>query len=91
MALFAWVMMALAIWHFTVFVPDRFWSGIVGACLGAMIGGVLGGYALSGFSLPSQESTDLITVLYSVPGTLVGLAVVYAIGVARERDDPSLA
>ena len=28
-------MMGLAIWHFTIFLPDRFWGGIVGAFLGA--------------------------------------------------------
>ena len=31
MALLAWVMMGIALWHFTVFLPDRFWAGIVGA------------------------------------------------------------
>ena len=32
MGMLAWVMMGLAIWHFTIFLPDRFWGGIVGAC-----------------------------------------------------------
>lgn len=91
MAVFAWVMLGLAIWHFTVFIPDRFWSGIVGAFLGALVGSILSGWALSGFAVPSRADTDLVTVLYAVPGTLVGLGVVYAIGVARERKDPSLA
>ena len=31
-------MMGLALWHFTIFVPDRFWAGIVGAFLGALFG-----------------------------------------------------
>ena len=30
MGMLAWVMMGLAIWHFTIFLPDRFWGGIVG-------------------------------------------------------------
>ena len=34
MSMVVWVMMGIAIWHFTVFVPDRFWGGIVGAFLG---------------------------------------------------------
>lgn len=91
MAVFAWVMLGLAIWHFTVFVPDRFWSGIVGAFLGALVGCVASGWALSGFAIPSRDATDLVTVLYAVPGTIIGLAVVYAIGAARERDreDPA--
>ena len=41
MALLGWIMMGIAIWHFTVFLPDRFWAGIVGAFLGAVIGAVL--------------------------------------------------
>ena len=38
MGMLAWVMMGLAIWHFTIWLPDRFWGGIVGAFLGALIG-----------------------------------------------------
>ena len=35
MSMLVWVMMGIAVWHFTVFVPDRFWGGIVGAFLAA--------------------------------------------------------
>ncbi len=38
MAMLVWAMMGLAIWHFTIFLPDRFWRGIVGAYLGALSG-----------------------------------------------------
>ena len=31
MALLVWTMVGLAIWHFTVFLPDNFYGGIVGA------------------------------------------------------------
>ena len=34
MAALVWVMMGLALWHFTVFVPDRFGSSIVGRVQG---------------------------------------------------------
>ena len=37
MGVLAWIMMGLAIWHFTIFLPDRFWGGIVGAFLGALV------------------------------------------------------
>ena len=37
-----WVMMGIAIWHFAVFVPDRFWGGIVGAFGAAAVGAVVG-------------------------------------------------
>lgn len=90
MALFAWVMMGLAIWHFTVFVPDHFWGGIVGAFLGALFGAVITGYVLSGFGLPSQDDTSVLTVLESVPGALLGLGAVYAIGLSRDRKDPTM-
>ena len=36
MGVLVWVMVGLAIWHFTMFLPDRFWGGIVGAFLGAL-------------------------------------------------------
>ena len=42
MAMLAWIMMGLALWHFTIFLPDRFWGGIVGAFLGALFGAVAG-------------------------------------------------
>ena len=38
MALVVFFMMGIALWHFTVFLPDRFWQGIVGAFIGAVIG-----------------------------------------------------
>ena len=40
MGMLAWVMMGLAIWHFTIFLPDRFWGGIVGAFVGSLVGAV---------------------------------------------------
>ena len=88
MALLGWVMMAIAIWHFTVFLPDRFWAGIVGAFFGAVIGAVVFGAIVHGFDLPSRDDTSVATVLEAVPGTLIGLAVVWVIGVRQERNDP---
>lgn len=88
MALFGWVMMGIAIWHFAVFLPDRFWAGIVGAFLGAVAGAVIFGLAVYGFDLPSRESTDIVTVMVAVPGTLLGLAVTWFVGVRQERADP---
>src|SRR3712207_1600898 len=85
MGLIAWVMMAIAIWHFTVFLPDRFWSGIVGAFIGAVIGAVIFGLAIHGFSVPGRDDTDLLTTLEAIPGTILGLAVTWFIGVRQER------
>ncbi len=41
LSIFVWVMIGLAFWHFAVLVPDRFWGGIVGAFLAALVGAVL--------------------------------------------------
>ena len=38
-----WFTMGIALWHFTVFLPDRFWQGIVGAFLGSVIGAIVFG------------------------------------------------
>lgn len=87
MAPLVWFTMAIAIWHFTVFVPDRFWGGIVGAFLGAIAGGMLSGAIAQIATGKGIGDTDIETVLVSIPGTLIGLAVVYAIGVrAEERE-----
>jgi hypothetical protein len=87
MGVLAWTMMGLALWHFTVFVPDRFWGGIVGAFIGAIAGAILFGLAIHGFSVPGQDATDIGTVMEAVPGTIIGVAIVYAIGARAERED----
>ena len=63
MGALAWVMMGLAIWHFTIFLPDRFWGGIVGAFLGALAGAMIFGLAINGGAIPGQDDTELITAL----------------------------
>jgi hypothetical protein len=94
MALLGWVMMGLAIWHFTIFLPDRFWGGIVGAFVGALIGAVLVGLIVATvkfgtFGVPGKKETDIAVVLYSVPGALLGIALIYLEGARRERHPPS--
>jgi hypothetical protein len=84
MAILVWVLISLAIWHFTVFVPDRFVGGIVGAFGISIVGAILGGWLLSGLSMPSRADTDVVTVLLGVPGTLVALVGLWLIGARRE-------
>jgi hypothetical protein len=86
MGALVWVMIGLAIWHFTIFVPDRFWGGIVGAFVGALFGSVLLGWIISGFSVPGQDDTDLLTALEAVPGALLGIAAVYFYGASRGNE-----
>ena len=85
MALVVWFTMGIALWHFTVFLPDRFWQGIVGALLGATTGAVLVGAVIQAFLGKGIGETDLGTALIAIPGTALGLAVVWAIGVRQER------
>ena len=85
MAALVWFTTGVALWHFTVFLPDRFWAGIVGALLGAVTGAMITGAIGQIASGDSIGNTGIETVLYAVPGTLLGLALVYAIG-ARQED-----
>ena len=85
MALLVWFTMGIALWHFTVFLPDRFWQGIVGAFVGAVIGSILFGLIVQQASGRSLGDTDLGTALLAIPGTAIGLGVVYFFGVREER------
>jgi ABC-type Fe3+ transport system permease subunit len=85
MALVVFFTMGIALWHFTVFVPDRFWQGIVGAFIGAVLGSLIFGLIVQELSGKSLGDTDLGTALIAIPGTLIGLAIVYAIGVREEQ------
>jgi hypothetical protein len=90
MGMLGWVMMALAIWHFTIWLPDRFWGGIVGALVGSLFGGVVFGLLVFGLrtgalSIPGEKATDIAVVCYAIPGALLGIAAVYYIGARQER------
>jgi hypothetical protein len=83
MAMFAWIMMGIALWHFAIFIPDRFWGGIVGAFLGAMFGAAIFGLLVNGFTIPGQNDTHLLQALEAAPGAVIGMAAVYLAGVRR--------
>jgi hypothetical protein len=90
MGLLGWVMMGLAIWHFTIFMPDRFWGGIVGAFVGSLVGSIVIGILIfslkvSTLTIPGEKATDVAVILYAVPGALIGIALVYLEGIRRER------
>jgi hypothetical protein len=87
MSLLVWFTAGIAIWHFTVFVPDRFWGGIVGAFLGAVAGAMASGAIAQVASSRSIGDTDLGTALVAVPGTLIGLGVIYLIGLRGEQPE----
>ena len=85
MGMLAWVMMGLALWHFTIWLPDRYWGGIVGAFIGALAGSIVFGLIINGFAIPGRHATDIGTALEAIPGTLIGIALVYFEGARRER------
>ena len=83
MAMLVWVMMGLAIWHFTIFLPDHFWGGIIGAFVGALLGSMIFGLLVNGFTIPGQDDTTLLSALEAIPGAILGIGAVYLIGLRR--------
>jgi uncharacterized membrane protein YeaQ/YmgE (transglycosylase-associated protein family) len=86
MAMVVWVMMGIAIWHFAVFVPDRFYGGIVGAFLAAIVGAALFGFLVSGLTVPGRNDTELAQALVAVPGSLLALALSWVYGSRTEGE-----
>jgi ABC-type Fe3+ transport system permease subunit len=85
MALLVFFTMGIALWHFTVFLPDRFWQGIVGAFIGSVVGAMIFGVIVEVASGKSLGDTDLATALTAIPGVAIGLGVVWFIGVREEQ------
>ena len=89
MAALVWVMVGLALWHFTIFLPDHFWAGIIGAFLGAVVGPLVFGFLIHGLSIPGQSDTNLLSAIEAVPGAIIGMGIVYWIGLRQERLHPA--
>ena len=64
MSFLVWVMMGIAVWHFAVFVPDRFWGGIVGAFGAAPWAPWWSGSILAGGEI---DDPSLVTALEAIP------------------------
>jgi len=76
-------MVGLALWHFTVFLPDNFYGGIVGAFCGALLGANIFGLIVNLGSIPGESGTDLMTGVEAIPGTLIGLGIMWWLGVRQ--------
>ncbi len=85
MGMIAWVMMGLALWHFTIWLPDHYWGGIVGAFVGALAGAIVFGLIVNGFHIPGRHDTHISTALEAIPGALIGMGIVYLVGLRQER------
>jgi uncharacterized membrane protein YeaQ/YmgE (transglycosylase-associated protein family) len=73
MAILIWIMVSLALWHFTVLVPDRSWGGSVGALLAAIVGGHATGILLPSRGIPSANPPGIAEALWAVPGATLAL------------------
>ena len=85
MGMLVWVMMGIALWHFTVFVPDRFWGGIVGAFIVAILGAVVFGFLANGLTVPGRDDTELVQALIAIPGALIALGISWLYGSRLEK------
>ena len=90
MAGLVWVMIGIALWHFTIFLPDHFWAGIVGAFLGAVVGSFLFGFLIHGLTVPGQSDTNILSAIEAIPGAVRGRAVAYWVGLRQERLHPAV-
>jgi hypothetical protein len=81
-----WVMMGIALWHFAIFVPDRFYGGIVGAFGAAILGSALFGFLVSGLTIPGQDDTSLATAFLAIPGTVAALGLSWWYGSRTEGE-----
>ena len=85
MSVFVWVMIGVALWHFSVLVPDRFYGGIIGALIAAVGGAMASGYLLPSPGVPLHNPPGLSEALWPIPGSIVALLATYLYGAHRER------
>lgn len=84
MSILVWAMIGIAFWHFAVFVPDKFWGGIIGALLAALAGALISGFLLPEPGVPTANPPGLDEAGWAIPGSIAGLAGSYAYGAHRD-------
>jgi hypothetical protein len=87
MSVLVWVMLAIAFWHLAVLVPDRFWGGIIGAFLAAMVGGLLSGFVLPSPGVPTANPPGIAEAFWAIPGSIAALVASYVYGARKEKAD----
>jgi hypothetical protein len=79
-SVFVWSMIGIALWHFTILVPDRFAGGIIGAFVAAWAGAMTSGFLLEGFEVPNHNPPGMKHALYALPGSILGLVGCWVLG-----------
>ena len=85
LSVFVWVLIGMALWHFSVLVPDRFWGGIIGAFGAAVAGALLSGYLLPEPGIPASNPPGTGAALWAMPGSLIALLLSYLYGGRQDR------
>jgi uncharacterized membrane protein YeaQ/YmgE (transglycosylase-associated protein family) len=85
LSIFVWVMIGMALWHFAVLVPDRFWGGIIGAFLAAVTGALVSGALLPEPGISRSNPPGLGEALWAIPGAIAALGASYVHGARRDR------
>lgn len=85
MSVLIWSMVGIALWHFAVLVPDRFWGGIIGAFLAALAGALLSGFVLPAPGITGANPPGLAEGLWAIPGSLAALVLSYWYGSRAAR------
>jgi hypothetical protein len=86
MSVIVWSMVGIALWHFTVLLPDKFAGGIIGAFLAALLGAVVSGYALPDPGIPTENPPGLGEGLWAIPGSIVALGLSYVWGARLDSE-----
>ena len=84
MSVFVWAMVGVALWHFAVLVPDKFYGGIIGAFLAAFGGGIVSGFLLPTPGVPLDNPPGVVEALWPIPGALLALVLSYVYGARHE-------
>jgi hypothetical protein len=85
MSILVWSMVGIALWHFSVLVPDRFAGGIIGAFLAALLGALATGFALPDPGLPTANPPGIGEAVWAMPGAVIALALCWWWGDRRMR------
>ena len=85
LSVLVWLMIGIAFWHFAVLVPNRFWGGIIGAFLAAVVGALASGLALPTPGIPTSNPPGVVQAIWAAPGAVAALLASYLYGARTDR------